>query len=191
MTLFHSRHATVNCFRPGFQAFCCEASTFTALIDACIWTGCKYLPNGKSNPNKSNTTCPAGTVSSASRFDPIREPPNLDRLRFVSINPEQIVDMALEKAPKKIGRSNYAVRQTLHFKVATGLAKVLVMTMSAARKWRGCQYHEFPFAYRLHRTDIQVDRDAFGLGGRCAGGANDREKSLCCKQDLRSRGLRY
>lgn len=30
-------------------------------------------------------------------------------------------------------------------------------------------------------TDVQVDRDAFGQGSRCAGGANNREKSLCCE----------
>ena len=30
-------------------------------------------------------------------------------------------------------------------------------------------------------TDVQVDRDPFGQGGRCAGGANNREKSLCCE----------
>ena len=52
--------------------------------------------------------------------------------------------------------------------------------MSAERKCNGYQYHESPFTYKLHRTDIQVDRDPFGLGSRCAGGANDREKSLCC-----------
>lgn len=31
------------------------------------------------------------------------------------------------------------------------------------------------------RTDVEVDLDPFGQGGRCAGGANNREKSLCCE----------
>ena len=30
-------------------------------------------------------------------------------------------------------------------------------------------------------TDVEVDLDPFGQGGRCAGGANNREKSLCCE----------
>ncbi|KAJ5487608.1 hypothetical protein N7530_001908 [Penicillium desertorum] len=40
LTLFHSRHATKNCLRPGYQAFCCQAETWTRQIDACKYTSC-------------------------------------------------------------------------------------------------------------------------------------------------------
>ncbi|KAA8652731.1 uncharacterized protein ATNIH1004_001636 [Aspergillus tanneri] len=40
VTLFHSRHATKNCLRPGFQAFCCETETWTRQIQECKYTSC-------------------------------------------------------------------------------------------------------------------------------------------------------
>lgn len=40
VTLFHSRHATKHCLRPGFQAFCCTANTWARQIDSCKYTGC-------------------------------------------------------------------------------------------------------------------------------------------------------
>lgn len=70
-TLFHSRHATVNCHRPGFQAFCCEATTFTDLIDACKWTACKYTSSGKPNKAKASTRCGSDTVKVATKQDPL------------------------------------------------------------------------------------------------------------------------
>lgn len=54
VTLFHSRHATKNCLRPGFQAFCCETETWTSQIDACDWSDCRK-------------DCGSGTVSVAQR----------------------------------------------------------------------------------------------------------------------------
>ncbi|KAL4812489.1 bacteriodes thetaiotaomicron symbiotic chitinase [Aspergillus spinulosporus] len=39
-TLFHSRHATKNCLRPGFQAFCCTAETWARQIEACVYGSC-------------------------------------------------------------------------------------------------------------------------------------------------------
>lgn len=40
VTLFHSRHATKNCLRPGFQAFCCTAETWKKQIEACQYAEC-------------------------------------------------------------------------------------------------------------------------------------------------------
>lgn len=34
-TIFHSKHATVDCLRPGYQAACCKASTYGDLIEKC------------------------------------------------------------------------------------------------------------------------------------------------------------
>lgn len=55
VTLFHSRHATKNCLRPGFQAFCCEAETWSRQIDACKWSSC-------------GTKCASGTTQVAQRL---------------------------------------------------------------------------------------------------------------------------
>lgn len=68
MTLFHSRHAARSCLRLGFQAFCCEATSFKALIDACNWTECKYPRTGKPNQHREKTRCGADTVKVASKF---------------------------------------------------------------------------------------------------------------------------
>lgn len=70
-TLFHSRHATVDCLRPGFQAFCCEATSFKSLIDACKWTECKYPTIGVPNKDHGKTVCGGDTVKVASKADPI------------------------------------------------------------------------------------------------------------------------
>lgn len=40
-TLFHSRHATKNCLRPGWQAFCCTAQTWAHQIAACKYSKCR------------------------------------------------------------------------------------------------------------------------------------------------------
>lgn len=40
-TLFHSRHATKDCMRPGWQAFCCTAQTWARKIEACKLTSCR------------------------------------------------------------------------------------------------------------------------------------------------------
>jgi chitinase len=57
MTLFHSRHATTNCYRPGFQAACCSAGAYTNLIDACYVGKTSDTSNG-SGANKQS--CPSG-----------------------------------------------------------------------------------------------------------------------------------
>ncbi|KAI0132937.1 glycoside hydrolase family 18 protein [Xylariales sp. AK1849] len=38
VTLFHSKHATVSCFTPGYQAFCCESNTWAELVGSCGWS---------------------------------------------------------------------------------------------------------------------------------------------------------
>jgi hypothetical protein len=38
VTLFHSKHATVSCYAPGYQAFCCESNTWSELLDSCGWS---------------------------------------------------------------------------------------------------------------------------------------------------------
>lgn len=61
-TLFHSRHATVDCLSPGFQAACCDASTFGEMIDACFVgpLGYKNLEGKK--------VCPDGFTKIAKQF---------------------------------------------------------------------------------------------------------------------------
>ena len=68
VTLFHSRHATVDCLRPGFQAFCCEAPTFRALIDSCRYASCKSH-NSDPQADKAPSGCAAGTVKVAQKYD--------------------------------------------------------------------------------------------------------------------------
>ncbi|RDW84130.1 uncharacterized protein DSM5745_04456 [Aspergillus mulundensis] len=64
MTLFHSRHATTNCYRPGFQAACCKATAYTQLIDSCV--------NG--NPYRKihewDVLCPTGYTQIAHKYKP-------------------------------------------------------------------------------------------------------------------------
>jgi hypothetical protein len=47
VTLFHSKHATVNCFAPGYQAFCCQSNTWDALVGSCAWSTDDTCPTGK------------------------------------------------------------------------------------------------------------------------------------------------
>ncbi|KAJ5400883.1 hypothetical protein N7465_011372 [Penicillium sp. CMV-2018d] len=57
VTLFHSRHATTNCYKPGFQAACCSADTYSNLIDACYIGKTSDVTNGW-GVNKQS--CPSG-----------------------------------------------------------------------------------------------------------------------------------
>ncbi|CAI7636880.1 unnamed protein product [Penicillium crustosum] len=57
VTLLHSRHATTNCYKLGFQAACCSAGTYSNLIDACYIGKTSDVTNGW-GVNKQ--TCPSG-----------------------------------------------------------------------------------------------------------------------------------
>lgn len=46
VTLFHSRHATTSCYKPGFQAACCSAGTYSNIIDACYIGKTSDVTNG-------------------------------------------------------------------------------------------------------------------------------------------------
>ena len=63
-TLFHSRDATVNCLRPGFQAFCCEATSFKEMIDVCKWTPCPGRGKAYKEPK-----CGPDTIQVANKYD--------------------------------------------------------------------------------------------------------------------------
>lgn len=63
-TLFHSRHATVDCHHPGFQAACCTASSYADLIDACH--------RGSAQKRKKNTACGDGETKIEDVFDYLR-----------------------------------------------------------------------------------------------------------------------
>lgn len=52
----------VNCYRPGFQAACCTASTFANMIDACF-VGC-------GEDKKENLVCPTGYTIIAVKCNP-------------------------------------------------------------------------------------------------------------------------
>ncbi|THV55841.1 hypothetical protein BGAL_0003g00830 [Botrytis galanthina] len=47
VTLFHSKHASVNCLSPGQQSFCCESNTWSELVGSCDWSADDTCAEGK------------------------------------------------------------------------------------------------------------------------------------------------
>ncbi|PIG87825.1 hypothetical protein AARAC_011883 [Aspergillus arachidicola] len=64
MTLFHSRHATTNCYRPGFQAACCEASSYGKLLEAC------HIGSNIFGVGKGKQECETGQTKIAEIYQP-------------------------------------------------------------------------------------------------------------------------
>lgn len=55
VTLFYSKHATVNCLKPGQQSFCCQSNTWNSLVGSCTWSNDDTCPSGKTWVAERNT----------------------------------------------------------------------------------------------------------------------------------------